>query len=200
MTAKKDFKRRVRARQERTGEAYTTARRHVAAERGLATSPEPPPLAGRRIPVIDLVDATELAASLGVRCRVAVFPALAARVAPDRLMVELRNVLDATSGDPSFELLRAVVLRGERPRSASKTGRLEDATAFMRRARAGIGGVSKSGRALALTIDGQRVLYRLSLTPAFAGIARDPAVVVRHLDALDGELPTELRELLDLLP
>jgi hypothetical protein len=131
---------------------------------------------------------------------VGVFPGLAARVAPDRLMVELRNALVATSGDPAFELLRTVVLRGERPRLPSKSGRLEAAIAFMRRARAGIGGVSPSGRALALVIDGQRVLYRLSLTPPFAGVARDPAVVVRDLDAVDLELPPEVRGVLELLP
>jgi hypothetical protein len=40
MTAKKDLKRRIRARQAETGESYVTARRHVLAA-GPA-SPEPP--------------------------------------------------------------------------------------------------------------------------------------------------------------
>ena len=62
MTAKKDFKRRVRARQERTGESYTTARRHVVAERAPASAASPPPPAappslrpcnGGRAPPVD---------------------------------------------------------------------------------------------------------------------------------------------------
>src|SRR5262245_24438146 len=40
MTIKRDFKRRVRQRQARTGESYVTARRHLMASRPVATDPE----------------------------------------------------------------------------------------------------------------------------------------------------------------
>jgi hypothetical protein len=43
MPAQKDLKRIVRARMEKTGEAYTTARRHVVNRKNLAAAPPPPP-------------------------------------------------------------------------------------------------------------------------------------------------------------
>jgi hypothetical protein len=42
MTERKSFKRRVRARMEKTGERYTAARRHLVAEKAAAAEPEPP--------------------------------------------------------------------------------------------------------------------------------------------------------------
>ena len=70
---------------------------------------------------------------------------------------------------------------------------------FLRRARAGIGGVSTSGRLLALTVDGERVLYRLTMTPPFAPVAREPALVVGGFDPPEVDLPPAWRELLALV-
>jgi hypothetical protein len=42
MTERKSFKRRVRARMEKTGERYTAARRHLAEEHPAPEQPEPP--------------------------------------------------------------------------------------------------------------------------------------------------------------
>src|SRR5688572_28179800 len=43
MPAEKDLKRIVRSRMEKTGEAYTTARRQVLARKNLTVVPPPPP-------------------------------------------------------------------------------------------------------------------------------------------------------------
>jgi len=50
MTAKRDFKRRVRQRQARTGESYVTARRHVMAGRPAADEPPGDPDADQTLP------------------------------------------------------------------------------------------------------------------------------------------------------
>jgi hypothetical protein len=188
MTAKKDLKRRVRARQARTGEAYVTALCQVQAGR-----PAP-------ISVVELLDATQLGARVGWRCRVAVFPTLALRVAPARLVGELARILAATAGDPALELMRAVVLQGEPRTAPAASGDLEDLLAFLRRARAGIGGVSAGGRFLAATVDGQAVLFRLSLIPDFAAVTRAPALVIGGLEPADLALPAGIRDLLAVFP
>ena len=55
MTDRRDFKRRVRARQAHTGESYMVALQHVRAQR--------PP----RVPMIELVDLTPVGKALGLR-------------------------------------------------------------------------------------------------------------------------------------
>jgi hypothetical protein len=68
MTKKRDLKRLVRERQERTGESYTTERRQVVAHAApAAAGPEPSPV----IPVIEMVSFTAEAKRLGFACRVA---------------------------------------------------------------------------------------------------------------------------------
>ncbi|HWO26708.1 MAG TPA: hypothetical protein VNO30_48595 [Kofleriaceae bacterium] len=79
MTDRRDLKRRVRARQERTGESYMTALRHVQAQRPSA------------IPTIERVDLTELGAPLGMKCRIAMFPELADRVDAATMLAQLRD-------------------------------------------------------------------------------------------------------------
>jgi hypothetical protein len=172
MTTKRDLKRRVRDRQERTGESYVTARRHVTANA--------PPTPESVVPVVELVDLSSQAAAAGLRCRVHMFPALAARVDPIAAITRLRDVLTATDGDPATDLFRAVVLRGE-PAQVHLTGRaavaaLEEGRRFLARALAGLGGVSERGRMMAFEVGGQMMVCLLWITLAVA--AREPAVIL----------------------
>lgn len=162
MTRKKDLKRRVRARQQRTGEPYTAARRAVLEGAPTETDAEPPgagPTAPARPPfqVVEMDDCTTAAAAAGLRCTAAVARELAEQVDVAAALRRLRAALDATADDPAFEQLRAVALRGERPRRARPPdGWPEGLRRFMARARAGIGGVSEGGTMLALQVEGAR--------------------------------------------
>jgi hypothetical protein len=172
MTAKKDLKRRVRERQARTGESYMTALRQV---RGAQEPPDRPPA----FPVVELGDLTDAGAALGMRCRIGIFPGLAARVDGARALTRLRDLLLATAGDPALELMRAVVLRGETPERPLGIADVTAARTFIARVRAGLGGVSLGGRMLALQVDGETVLYTLWMVPR-----RDPMLIVTSPDGL----------------
>jgi len=195
MTERRDLKRRVRERQARTGESYMTALRHVQEGRPGV------------IPTIELVDLTELGAPLGFKCRLAMFPGLAERVDAAAMLVRLRDALLATEGDRSLSLLRRVTLGGARARMpASMGGALEEVRQFVDRARAGIGGVSESGRMLALYVEtrpgssgagqpgatrgagagagAEMVLFMLQLLPAFVPVYRTPTLVITRVDEL----------------
>src|SRR5688572_27139032 len=106
MTAKKDFKRRVRERMAKTGESYTAARAQVMATAPDVQPGEPadeldaaddldeqddepaPPDEPKPKPfdVEELVDATEAAQQLGLRCEVLVSSWLAERLPPARIL------------------------------------------------------------------------------------------------------------------
>src|SRR5215468_10944795 len=103
MTKQRDLKRIVRERQSRTGESYVTALRHV---RGVQ---------GECVPVVELVDVSEVGAALGIKIRVLVLPALAESIDVTATLQQLRTVLLSTTRDPALDLMRAVVLCGERP-------------------------------------------------------------------------------------
>src|SRR5688500_15727720 len=105
MTAKKDLKRRVRDRQARTGESYAAARANVVAQAPVETA----------IPVEEIVDLTDEAAALGVKCRVGASHRLVGRVDARAMLVSVRDALLATEDDAALRSLRGVVLRGERP-------------------------------------------------------------------------------------
>lgn len=102
MTRNKDFKRRVRDRQARTGESYMAAMRHVR---------DQAPATGAAIPVLELVDLSPLAAELGLRCQVSVFPRLLDEVEPRALLTQLRDTLDR----PDLKIMRAALLDGTPP-------------------------------------------------------------------------------------
>jgi hypothetical protein len=91
MTAKRDFKRRVRERQARTGERYTTARRHALAARAseLPTA----------VPVVQLHDVSSEGARLGFRCQIVIAPVLSERAATPVVLAGLRDALIAAPGD-----------------------------------------------------------------------------------------------------
>ena len=144
MTAKRDLKRRVRERQVATGESYVTARQHVLAQRPEVVS------------VVDLIDLTEVAAPLGIKCEVAMYPQLRARVEGVQLLARLRDVLLATLDDRAFDRMRDVALRGAALATPRVLRSYKDWNAFSARARAGISGVNASGELLALPVDGKR--------------------------------------------
>jgi hypothetical protein len=143
MTDRRDLKRRVRERQARTGESYMAALHHIRGER------EAP------IPVVDLIDLSEIAAALGLKCRAMVLPALAARVDVAAMLRQLHATLVAELRDPGARLMRSVVLHGMRPFPSGPT--IDEGIEFMRRMRAGITGFSDGGWMLSLAVAGRSV-------------------------------------------
>src|SRR6185503_15925854 len=132
MTKQRDLKRLVRERQSRTGESYVTALRHVRGDRGTP------------VPVVEMIDLTEVASALGFKCRTLVLPDLAKQIDVAAALRQLRTVLLTTTRDHAFDLMRAVVLCGEQPYSSPPT--INDGMQFLARVRAGIGGACPSGR------------------------------------------------------
>jgi hypothetical protein len=185
MTDRRDLKRRVRERQERTGESYMVALRHVLAQ----AQPQPQPPGPSAIPTVEVLDLTEVGAALGIQCRIAMYPELAERVEPGALLRRLRDVLLATADDRDLALMRRVVLQGENPRINVTQYELEDGRRLVARARAGLGGVSESGRMLALPVAGRRtletVLFLISLMPPFVPSPRPPMLLVTTLDGIE---------------
>jgi len=171
MTQRRDLKRRVRERQAKTGESYTAALYQVQAQREPA------------FPVVELADVSAAGEPLGLRCRVAMFPALLAKLAPARALERLRDVLLATEGDPATALLRAAVLRGEHATFRLSLSALDEDRRFLARVGSGLGGVSHSGRVVALSIDGEMVLFLLWPTPTIAGASRPPLLIVTTVGA-----------------
>jgi hypothetical protein len=156
MTQHRDLKRLVRERQARTGESYVTALRHVRGERASA------------IPVVELVDLSELAQTLGLTCDVLILPEVFHRIDPSAVLLQLRTVLRATAADPAFAVMREVVLEGRtRPRLPRAP---DDTVQFAARLRGGIGGVSNNGRSLAFAVTGRQVaellVFSLWMVPA----------------------------------
>jgi hypothetical protein len=179
MTAKRDLKKRVRARQQKTGESYTAARRHVVSAEAKAdadasdaptvklteASGAPPPEAdapatsgARPIPVDALIDLTEAATTVGLRCRVLMSETLANAIAPARVLIALRDLLLAKLRDPSTEFLRGLGLHGDV--GAARATRVRDPRQrqFVERVRSGFTGTSPDGRTLGLHVDGLAII------------------------------------------
>jgi hypothetical protein len=155
MTAKKDFKRRVRERQQKTGESYTAARAQLLAARDEEPAAKPPPIS-----VVEFADATEDAARLGLKCDVLMTTALASKLSAARVLEKLRDALLATEHDPQLDVLRALVFRGVRIAREAPSGRQwwRGVWRFLERAEAGIGGITEAGHMLAICIDGVMVI------------------------------------------
>jgi len=184
MTDHRDFKRRVRNRQARTGESYMTARRQVLARRETAA-----------IPVVEAIDAGDEAARLGFRCRILIFPRLAARIDQTLVLERFRDALLITEGDPATERLRALAFRGLPPPLPKRwSGDL--ATGIRRlvsRARAGIGGTTREGSVLAMHMTGRDGLVVVVLATAWHVIAgREPTIVLGTVDEDGAELWEDL--------
>ncbi|HEU4730508.1 MAG TPA: hypothetical protein VFT22_21565 [Kofleriaceae bacterium] len=171
MTDRRDLKRRIRERQARTGESYMTALRHVRGQRAAL------------VPVVELVDVTQIGDALGFKCPALVVPALAERIDVAAVFRQLRDALIATASDPASELMRAMVLHGERP--SMTTASLDGGLRFMRRARAGIGGFSDGGAMLALNVQGRQatelVIFMLWISP------RRYSLILTSIGSLFGE-------------
>lgn len=169
MTAKRDLKRRIRARQARTNESYTTARRHVLAARdgdGAATRTP--------IDVAEVIDLSEPARELGYACAVVVYPTVADAVEPAQALVAVRTALLAIGADAPTAILRDLVLRGVAPRHHRVTRDPQ----FLERARAGLTGVSSDGRVLAVHVQG-----RTQMVTVLAAVWRaTPTLVLASLD------------------
>ena len=178
MTDRKDWKRRIRERMAATGQSYTTARMHLIAEHDAPFEVE------------EMHDVSELAAEVGLRCRVVMSGSL--DLPPVRLLACVRDALIATEGDKDGERMRRAALHGEPvPPSygpAIWMGRdaVDDFRKFFRRVRAGLGGFTKSGASLALHVDGVPVLVSLHRRPG----SDAPGSLV--LSALDGH-PASIR-------
>jgi hypothetical protein len=178
MTDKRDLKKLVRERQARTGESYVTSLRQVRARR----------VDGKPIDVVEMVDVTEVGASLGFTCPIVCTPTLAARIDTVAMLTRYRDLLVATGRDRAFDLMRDVVLRGEQRSDAAQLQTLiSELREFFARARAGLGGVTASGRIVAMHVEAttgaQIVMFtlRLGVVPCF-GRLRDPALGI-------GEVP-----------
>lgn len=180
MTQQKDLKRRIRERMAKTGESYTAARAHVLAER-------PPPEAydataepaRTSIAVVEPHHLTEEAVALGLPCKVLATEGFDAR----RALRQLHDIL-VTTDDADLDVMRAAVLRGERPRwtSGRRPGPLrwsiEEVRKFLVRAKAGVAGVGPQGWLLAFVCDGVMLLATLSLMRGGG-----PTVWLRRIDA-----------------
>lgn len=183
MTEKRDLKRRVRERQARTGESYVTALRQVLGQRESS------------VPVVELIDVTDIAAPLGIKCRTVMAPSMVGRVDPTAMLTRLRDALLTTLRDPDLALMRAVVVAGEqlKPELEPVLDRR-----FLARLRAGIGGISESGRVLALSTAGRAaaelVVFVLRLMP-LKYINRAPTLMVAPADALSELFGFEVTDL-----
>ncbi len=151
MTANRDLKRRVRDRQAQTGESYMTALRHVLAQR-----PDHMPGAiPSAIPTVEYVDVTEVAAAVGLRCRISVAPELAHSIDVERTLRRLHETLVAAQHDPALSIMRTIALQGRAilgPRPPQGFRQTQQAVQFVKRVRAGIAGVSDDGWRLALPV------------------------------------------------
>ena len=154
MTDRRDFKKRVRDRQAATGENYTTAREHVLAQRSHGA-----------VPVVEMIDASEQAHLLGLRCPVLIARAVIEQLELVHVIICVRDALIACDGDPSADRLSAVVLHGEPlppRRDLGGESIVGNYRRFYARARAGVGGFDARGMQLALHIDGESVICALS--------------------------------------
>jgi hypothetical protein len=163
MTIKKDLKKRIRERQEKTGESYTTARMHV-----LNQAPSEAP----KMSQVSLREVTTLLEAVGLKGQAFLtpgFPETFARPSLERL----RAVLLATRNEAATRRMRAVLLEGE-PDTLDVGSLMREwgeTRVFIRQLRLGIRGPSRSGRTLSfeLRADGEPVTVVASLVPSLKG-------------------------------
>jgi hypothetical protein len=177
MTVKRDLKKRVRDRQTRTGESYVTARRHVVGD--VATEPEPEPRTSA-VQVIEMIDETDAAARLGLRCKVSISSTLVALAEPAVVLASVRDALVGTAGDLGTALLREVALAGHAPPPRKRVTDFGGLHTFFRRARAGLGGVTDDGTLLALPVAG-----KAGMVPVLCSVWHRQAALL--LTTFDGE-------------
>ncbi|HWN70239.1 MAG TPA: hypothetical protein VNM90_21515 [Haliangium sp.] len=142
MTFRRDLKRRIRERQEKTGERYTTARAHV-----LATPPAPSW-------VVELHDVTEQARLAGLTCPVRVTSALQRSGELQTVLEQLRRIL--LGPVEGVQVMQRVALRGQ-PDPWHGDGPVvivaAHAQRFQERLQHGLRGPGPGGRVLAFDAD-----------------------------------------------
>ena len=166
MTANRDLKRRVRDRQAQTGESYMTALHHVLAQR--------PGSIPSAIQTVEFVDVTEVAAVLGLKCRIAVSPALVHTIEVERTLERFRDTLIACGRDPALLLMQSIALHGEHVHfpltPASGFQEVHAAVRFVERVLAGLGGRD----------------IRVTPSPGFQGVPDVERSIERVLAGLGG--------------
>jgi hypothetical protein len=137
------------------------------------------------LPVTELLDLTEIAEPLGIKCQVGMFASLAEDVEAARTLERFRDALVATERDPLLAPMRAVVLHGEPRQFPTTHESYEDMRRFLVRARAGIGGVSDAGDIVALAVAGRHrlvhVLFTLWRRPQLPA-GEPPSLVISSVD------------------
>jgi hypothetical protein len=157
MTKRKDLKKRVRARQEKTGESYTAALANIRPDVHIPEAPS----------------ATAEARAAGLRCEAVVSPRLRRTGDLQPLFVRLHELLEALSPEACGPLLR-----GERPPLRMPTMQdMAEARRFLAAVREGERGLSRNGQMLAFN-------WRERVAVAHLGIAgaRTPLVMLGVLD------------------
>jgi hypothetical protein len=175
MTSKKTLKDRVRERQEKTGERYTTALAHVKAR-----------VADERHE--EAHDVTREAELEGFACDAfateALWQAECSRGAPEvrfrHLLRALRAMLhsSAAHGPITALLPGSPSLRGEVPNAVRE---LAEARQFLSAVRSGVRGLSPNGRLVALTSDGGEVVLGVALALPFPVPGRRPVLQLSTL-------------------
>lgn len=163
MTKKKDLKKRVRARQEKTGESYTAALAQL-----------------RRVRIPEAPGATIEAQAAGFRCEAVVSSKLRALGDLRPLFTRLRELLEGLGAEACGPLLR-----GEQtPRRVPQVRDMIEARRFFMEVRTGKRGLGPDGRLVAFEWGGLTVLAAVSL------IWRKPLLQVGLLDdVVDWMLP-----------
>jgi hypothetical protein len=173
MTAKKDLKRRIRERQQKTGESYVAARRAVLAEsppafatpslrEAASVAPELRAVTPGPIEVVEMDDFTEAAAAAGLQCTLSITHALLAEIDAAVAIARFREVLQGTGDDPALATMRTVALYGRPAPKPRRSGRWsEELQQFVRRVQVGIGGVFDGGTMFAMQLQGRTGLVMM---------------------------------------
>lgn len=180
MTKHKTLKQRVRERQQKTGERYTTALAHLKAH-----------AQQKRLDSEEPLDVTALARRAGLACRAT----LSARLVRDdageterrtvRAFELLKGLLRALTGDAGAQKMAEVLLHAE-PWSGglpNPMAELADALRFTSEVAAGRRGVSASGRVAAFDAEGITLLAVLWAHPFDAKVP--PSLYLSTLEAGD---------------
>ncbi|HEY2029337.1 MAG TPA: hypothetical protein VGH20_09025 [Myxococcales bacterium] len=146
MTRQKDLKRRVRARQEKTGESYTAALSNIRRDVHIPQAPS----------------ATAEARAAGLRCEAVVTEELRRMGDLEPLFIRLRELLLALAAEACGPLIRGDALALQMPSMKDAV----EARRFLEAVRAGERGLSRNGRMVAFNWRDRVVVADLGLAGA----------------------------------
>jgi hypothetical protein len=146
MTKRKDLKRRVRARQQKTGESYTAALANIRPEVRIPEAPS----------------ATAEARAAGLRCEAVVTEELRRMGDLEPLFVRLRELLLALAAEDCGPLVRGEAAAQRLPDMKD----VIEARRFLEAVRAGERGLSKNGRIVAFNWRERVVIVDLGIRGA----------------------------------